>query len=70
MRQAGAWLWQFQLYRWAMICGAQYLPKPFSGWCAFELSPLMFALRELALRDGDLDQAAKITAALQERGEL
>jgi len=70
MRKVGAVLWRFQLWRWFVICMTQYAPGPVSHWFAFRASPLMFALREVALRDGDLDQAAKITAALQAEGEL
>jgi len=70
MRNIGAVLWRFTLWRWFVICAVRFSPRPVSTWFAFRASPLMFELRDLALRDGDLVQASKITAALQAEGEL
>lgn len=70
MRAVGAYLWRFQLLRVFIIYAVQWSPGPLSTFLAFRASPLMMCLRDVALKDGDFEQAAKITAALQREGEL
>lgn len=68
VREFTGWLWGFLWFRWLVVswCRAGWLG---SDWLSRE-TPLLVSLRDLFLREGDLDLAADVARSLREGGDL
>lgn len=62
-----AWLWQFAPFRYLVLLGVQHLPSPASDFLATH-TPVLFALRDLMLEQGDFDLAAGFSREIRRLG--